>query len=239
MTTQTLRQLLATTGCAAGILLAASIGPAPIAHAATVTVNFGGSVKFVSPELASFFSIGESAAFELIYDSTEIDINPQVDTGAFPFISMSGSMGAHSASGSAGFVTMRNKGAVNTAGDDFNFTQSVFTASGPTLPGVTFRNLHGQMRDASGLAFATADQLPTAFPNPSVFGDEPNEPTELQFRFQNSQGFLAAVSADIATISVQVDGLTPVPVPAALPLLLVGLAGLGGFRFIGRRRARR
>ena len=189
----------------AGLSYAANAAP-------IVDVNFQGTVENVSDPLNGTFSVGDALTGSFSYDVAT------PNNGFFPGIgdyfgaltSLTFTIGSYVGGlGSSGSITTRD-----FPGNDAIFPQTAQPAGadiGALQPSLFFLEL----LDSSGTA-VSSDTLPLTL-SLSDF-----DSGTWTLRFEPSQGLAIQVSG-----SLDLGATTAVPLPAALPLLLVGLVGLG------------
>ena len=214
----------------AGVLALGLCGAA--SHAATVAVTFSGVLanqEFYGSNTSSSWNIGDSVAATFIYNDAQ---QPSFDAlGVATYAVTSGS-----------FKHLESGYEVKTDPDFavlqlFHLRPNGFPSSQYRLSGLA----SGDIGDfgASGIddtatAFNSTDLsefhagnlAPSAGKFPSQF---------LDITFYSNGAVCQDCTQSAVVTSVTFEEVAPVPVPAALPLMVLGLAGLG---FAGRRRGR-
>jgi len=210
------------------------------AMAATVTVTLSGivnNIENIGSDLP--FSLGDRLTTTLSYDENQtiyyVETSADVGRPTYPFgFAQYYSAGVYNdttgqffadASQFAGDLLISTE---DHRGDYFSFSSAIETGLGKEA------NFYVGGLDSSGTAIKNSD-LPE-ITRILVGGDF----SEFDFfemaiigdgQQRNACSSFCSVTADIDTVSVQ--GITAVPIPSALPLMALGLVGLG---FLGRRR---
>jgi hypothetical protein len=191
------------------------------ASAATVTGVYTGIVSSVDAPLTGTFAIGQPLIFNFTYDDSADDAVLDPHLGYYLGLSASGAIGAYTFSG-AGIVTIDYD--VNNHGDIFSLDAG--TAGGaaaiddyePFDLDLDFHGSQGQLG---------SDALPQGFVDPSLFVGKARLFT-----------FYFVSPNNVALVRGNITGGAPIastPIPAALPLFISALGGLG---FAGWRRRR-
>ncbi|MGB3556566.1 MAG: DUF1194 domain-containing protein, partial [Jannaschia sp.] len=104
--------------------------------------------------------------------------------------------------------------------------------------------IDGLSYEAIGSGASTTSLLASAFPGTPVLVSNPGElpadilTTSFVYKISSFADYEAAIKAKIGKVIVDTGGeVPPVPLPAGLPLLLTGLAGIFGLRRMRRRAA--
>jgi hypothetical protein len=201
------------------------------ASAATVEVLYSGTLISVDPAGASRFSVGDYFETGFLLDTTTPDTDGASEFGAYSgvtqFISTFASLYQSVSHTGADQLNVQNA----WFGD-----RMIFYTEYPSAPHVGdfyLNNIFIEFSDPSGAALSS-DLMPTDFVGLlSLF---PENTATFEFWSLTSNDYFQVVGK--FTDAIQIGGTPPVattPIPAALPLLVSALGGLG---FVGLRRRR-
>ncbi|MDA0239738.1 MAG: VPLPA-CTERM sorting domain-containing protein [Proteobacteria bacterium] len=232
---------------ALAVFLAGGLGVGN-ARSATITVNLtgtissinGGTTSAIGVDVVGIVAVGDSATMSLQFDPLL-----GVPSGSGNSISYSGAILGMSASLNGGALTWSydsavagfniNQTLVNTTSDGYFHALDVDNngASGPVTGSIiptSDPQFNTDWNPLQALIFFSAVADNSAIPSMPAFEDAR---LDWQARGINSAGQLFGQQSNIYLDFTEVEFVSSVPVPAALPLFLSGLAGLG---FFGWRR---
>ncbi len=193
---------------------------AATASAATVFVRLEGPVLTVDPLLAGLFSTSDRMQFDFRYESTEVDPNPDPNQGFYFDVTdlfTVSVLGSFTISELQETIFITNDDLSAGGQDRFRLVRNFFP-TGPVFSGFEFIELSALLFDDDGTVFSS-DKLPTSYGAPSDY-----EVNFLSIRWKDASGAQGRITGAVDTIIAQ-SGV--IPIPAALPLLLSALAGLG------------
>ena len=190
-------------------------GAAPI-----VDVNITGVVTEVDDPLGGEFTVGDQLSASFSYDLATPDSNSFfISLGSYidAITSLSFTIGSYT-----GGLVAPGSISVGTI-FDHSFLANASQISSPSVAGLAPENFGLRLLDSTESAFASA-----ALPAALSLADFDTRTWSLEFRLSENQ--LVSVSG-----TLDLNAVAAVPLPAALPLLLAGLVGLG---VVGTRRSR-
>ena len=227
-----------------GAAVALFIGGA--AHAATVKVTFEGTVNSLRGFDSTPVALGQSVYSEFVLDDGQIGFDPDLSGGSkdverfYQFTS--GHVSFPDADIKVGFETSAfNSEAIwiaQISGSGGSSDYHIF-AFNPSFASYRNQSISGFMSvagfDLSATAFPTTDlsDLLASLPDVDTF-----DPKFYSIDLEGDSIFGTCADRcyiDMDLTKINVSQPAAVPVPAALPLMVLGLAGLG---FAGRRRGR-
>ena len=194
----------------AGLSYAANAAP-------IVDVNFQGTVENVSDPLNGTFSVGDALTGSFSYDAATPNIGffPGIGDYFGALTSLTFTIGSYVGGlGPSSLITTRD-----FPGNDAIFPQTAQPA-GPSIGALQPSLFFLELEDSTGTA-VSSETLPLTL----SLGDFDSGTWTLMF--EPSQSLAIQVSG-----TLDLGATTAVPLPAALPLLLVGLVGLD---LVGRR----
>ena len=199
-------------------LIVASFVTGP-ALATLITVEFTGEINRVEPELDSYFSIGDSMAAKLTYDSsvTEAGGGPYSAYYLDAITSLSFTVGSLNGElfSSTNEIDVRQ---ANVDGIEFwaGFTPST------SFPGFLPHRIRFVLTDWTGAVFDTL-----AHPTSIDVSDINNSGWAITFRDLGSGiGYYALAGGKIFGTSPRPPPPTPAPEPTSIAMISLGLAGL-------------
>jgi len=202
------------------------------ASAASIDVFYSGTLTSVDPAGASRFSVGDYFDTDFVLDTTSPDTDGASEFGGYygvtQFISTFASLYQSMSHTGADWLSVQN----TPWGD-----KVIFYTEYPSAPHVGdfyLNNIFIEFSDPSGAAL-NSDVMPTDFAGLlSLF---PENSATFEFWSLTGNDYFQVTGK--FTEAVQVGGETPpvatTPIPAALPLLMTALGGMG---FMGWRRKR-
>ena len=195
-----------------------------------ITVTFDGTLSNVEASLAGRFSLGDPMHVSITYESTTPDGWPDPDNGYYPAITsfnvlVEDPAGDYTASASDGHFVVNNDRSGGGGPDDAIFAEvNAFgggTLVGDPVDGMPLWQFLLQLDDGTGTALSN-DLLPTSF-DPTLFD---NNQLILYWRHDTGHGIYDdGIAADTFTST---SSFTPVPLPGALLLGILGLGTAGG-----------
>jgi len=196
------------------------IGLAAPASATTVSGTYTGRLTDVPLEIGGQFAVNDTFTFNFSYDSTVLDSDPNPNFGVYngALTIGSGSIGGYTFSGGPGDIFVNN-----TAGGD-SIALGFLLSSGANVNGLIPFSASLTLQGPSSLL--SSEALPSTFLAASLFSST-NSPFVMNL-FNPSPFDFFSVIGQLNTAPVAAT-----PIPAALPLFMSALAGLG---FTGWRR---
>lgn len=209
---------------AAAVLAGGMLGVSP-GHAASITINFSGTVSSVGAGVASDFSVGDPLTGSLTYESTTAPVGGGTSTTAVfnALTAMSFTIGGYAASGAGGpDVQMGNQDGAAELTDRFAaLSRASDGLTGADVNGLPLFAFGIRLDDTSGAVFSDALVLPTSLDLADF---------DISNFFLFFDGFNQPVSGSLTSLSV-----VGVPEPAMLALFGAGVLGAG---LLSRRRQR-
>jgi hypothetical protein len=206
-----LKKLALVLSAGAGIML----GPA-IAHAATITVAFTGTVGLVDAPLGGTFAIGDALSGTLVIDTAAAAINCGTACRRYESTAqiVSATVGSYSLSG-VGLELL-----IDYITDEWGFLANSFSGiSGPAVNGMPLVGFGLDLRDSSGAALSGLSLVPP------VFSDYQSRTFGLVFEFNRfgAQAVLTGTLTSLSVVEPTPPSPTTAPEPASLALLGAGL----------------
>lgn len=214
-------------------ILCGSISFTTAARAAIIQIDGTGTVSFLNAALNGngFFALGDGISFTITYDDGVADTNADPAIGAYDgILAYSLTFGTYSIT-STGEGIFLNDNTVPSGVSDrvfFNDTVANHSANSGQVSGFDISTSRVLIQDADSVGLLT-DVLLGLVLDPTVFN---NSIAQMFFTGVTGVGVGGSIDA------FRVTDVTPpqVPLPAAAPLMLLGLAGL---RLAGKNKRRR
>ncbi len=203
------------------------------AKAAIIQIDGTGTVGFLNTALAGngFFALGDGIAFLIVYDDSATDTNGDPAIGEYDgILSYSLTIGTYTITSSGDGIFLADNTVPSGVSDRVFFNDAVanHSANSGQVNGFDIFTSRVLIQDADSVGLLT-DVLLGLVLDPTVFN---NSIAQMFFTGVTGVGVGGSIDA------FRVTDVTPpqVPLPAAAPLMLLGLAGL---RLAGKNKRRR